>query len=592
MKTLSQIAKNLYLYEDSCNVYVLKSGNSSILIDFGTGKVLEHLEGITVEAILITHHHRDQVQGLPLAVEKGIPIYVPHQEQDLISLANEYWQYREVKCNYNTRQDRFTAIHSIPISGTLVDHTNFEVMGLTFKIIPTPGHTTGSVSIIYGDYCFTGDLLYGPGKVWSLAATQWTYNGGEGIPYTILSLLSLKDTGCSALLPSHGAVMSIDAVDPTVSNLLELMQLRRSNPRLLQLRESPYEEITPHVLKNRTSVSNSYVLISNSGKAMIIDYGYDFVAGFAAGVDRSSRRPWLYTIPALMKKYDITSIDACIPTHYHDDHVAGMNLLRAAYGTTVMCPDIFADILENPTNYDIPCLWYDPIPVDKRVSGKFTWEEYEITLHHLPGHTNYAVAIEFTADGKKFMASGDQYTDADGLFLNYVYKNKTSSSDFITTGELYNAISPDFMLPGHQDVIPYRLEYARKLIERSHKLQQVHDSLLPCKDFGNSFLAEFMPYFLKAKAGGTYNISISVVNPFDEEAEIEIVMHIPDGFNANGKYKAKAAPRQKLCFNVAIKMPNTATLKERIACDVIINGHNHGQQAEMQITINSNSLHG
>ena len=101
-----------------------------------------------------------------------------------------------------------------------------------------------------------------------------------------------------------------------------------------------------------------------------------------------------------------------------------------------------------------------------------------------------------------------------------------------------------------------------------------------------------MPYFLKAKAGGMHDITVSVQNPYDEDAEIEIVMYMPYGFNANGKYTAKAAPRKKVCFNVSIKMPDVAELKDRITCDVIINGHNHGQQAEMQVVINANSLHG
>ena len=46
--------------------------------------------------------------------------------------------------------------------------------------------------------------IAGPGQVWSLAATQWTYNGGEGLAATILSLLDLKDRQPTLLLPSHG----------------------------------------------------------------------------------------------------------------------------------------------------------------------------------------------------------------------------------------------------------------------------------------------------------------------------------------------------------------------------------------------------
>ena len=51
---------------DTCNVYVIRAGEQAILIDFGTGSVLEHLTDIGVKKVawvLFTHHHREQVQG-------------------------------------------------------------------------------------------------------------------------------------------------------------------------------------------------------------------------------------------------------------------------------------------------------------------------------------------------------------------------------------------------------------------------------------------------------------------------------------------------------------------------------------------------
>ena len=78
-----QISEHLYLFEDTCNVYVLKEGTRALLIDFGSGRVLDHLGnlGVTrVEWILHTHHHRDQCQGDRLANERSIPIAVPAHE--------------------------------------------------------------------------------------------------------------------------------------------------------------------------------------------------------------------------------------------------------------------------------------------------------------------------------------------------------------------------------------------------------------------------------------------------------------------------------------------------------------------------------
>ena len=79
----------------------------------------------------------------------------------------------------------------------------------------------------------------------------------------------------------------------------------------------------------------------------------------------------------------MTTIDACIPTHYHDDHVAGFSLLQRRYGTKVMCAESFADIISHPADYDLPCLWYDPIKVDQvlPLNQPFMWEEYELTYN-------------------------------------------------------------------------------------------------------------------------------------------------------------------------------------------------------------------
>ncbi|MBM3774858.1 MAG: MBL fold metallo-hydrolase, partial [Acidobacteria bacterium] len=94
-----QLSDSLYLFEDTCNVYVIRDGSSAVLIDFGSGKVLDHLRelGISkVDWILHTHHHRDQCQGDYKAVERGIPIAVPAHERHLFADAENFWRNRRV----------------------------------------------------------------------------------------------------------------------------------------------------------------------------------------------------------------------------------------------------------------------------------------------------------------------------------------------------------------------------------------------------------------------------------------------------------------------------------------------------------------
>lgn len=629
MNRLNQITPSLFCYPDTCNVYLIRRNSRCLFIDFGSGGILNEFNSLGItkpDTVLITHHHRDQLQGLSSLPQKssgclhtidtsassdvgsllpGLSVYVPHSESELIANADEMWLSREIMNNYNTRQDRFSSLTSIPIAGTLKDYSVFSWEGLSFYILPTPGHTTGSISILTEidgiSLAFTGDLLYAPGKVWSLAALQWSYNGGEGIPHTILSLLDLKDRGITMLLPSHGQPMDCpSSVMPTVENLIALKDFRRHNPRLLELREKPYEAITEHLLFNRTSMCNSYVLISDTKKAAIFDLGYDFMAGTAAGADRSARRPWLYTIPWLMSHYEIEELSVCFPTHYHDDHVAAFNLLREVYGTQVWCPEHFHTILENPQSFDLPCLWYDPIPVDLVLpsEGSILWEEYDIAIHPIGGHTKYSVCYEFTADDKKVLVTGDEYADDDGLFCNYVYKNLFEPEAFTAFASLYEQIMPDLVLTGHWSNFVPAPNYAAQLKARGTEVEKLHHALLPYEEYrapSSDFCMAFSPYQITVSPGAQFAFTVTVNNPLvscggpvsggcslDEQSAPMLDLILPEGFLSLGK---EPLSNKKDALTFLVKAPAVPVYRARISCNLIIDGRPLGQQAEMLVTV-------
>lgn len=590
---VQQIWENLYCFQDACQVYLIKKGDRAVLIDFGTGGILDVLWELGIckaEAVFITHHHRDQAEGIARAVKAGIPVFVPETEYELFTEASGMWQNREIYNNYNNRQDRFSILESVKAE-PLRDYGTYRYLGMEFHVIPTPGHTTGSISIetcMEGiSIAFTGDLIYGPGKVWSLAATQWSYNGGEGIPYTILSLLDIRERKIQWMFPSHGVPMKTEeAAEPTAERLAELMKLRLQNPRLFQLREHPYERITEHVLFNRTSMANSYVLLSESKKALFIDFGYDFMAGAAAGTERSSRRPWLYTLPALKKEFGVESVDACIPTHYHDDHVAGINLLKREYGTTVICPESYAGILEHPERYDLPCLWYEPVETDRKVryGVPFQWEEYELTVYPLPGHTRFASAICFQADGETFLCTGDQYAGDDGQMPNYVYKNIFDYDDFCKSAELYRRLAPDWILSGHWPKKKPDQAFYDALEKRGREVAALRRSLLPeegNQNPGNDFPVIFLPYQNCAEAGKVFEAEIRVLQETEEEMRLELVLS--DGFSCEKPvYTLQKGERAHI---FTLYAPSVPVRRARVGCRLWLGRNCRGTLAEMLVDV-------
>jgi glyoxylase-like metal-dependent hydrolase (beta-lactamase superfamily II) len=124
---LKKLSENLYLLEDTCNVYLVRDGSRGLLIDFGSGNILKYLSGLgisKVDWILHTHHHRDQCQGDYKAVERSIPIAVPAHERHLFADAENFWRNRRVFHLYYLQQfQHYDRKH--PVTSLLHDMERF-----------------------------------------------------------------------------------------------------------------------------------------------------------------------------------------------------------------------------------------------------------------------------------------------------------------------------------------------------------------------------------------------------------------------------------------------------------------------------------
>jgi glyoxylase-like metal-dependent hydrolase (beta-lactamase superfamily II) len=446
---------------------------------------------------------------------------------------------------------------------------------------------------------FSGDLVYGEGKVWSLAATQWTYTGVEGEAATILSCDTLADQRPDLILPSHGEPIENprDALALARARLQEIVDMRREQAWDLEawLRE-PWVEVTPHLLRNRTSLATSWALLSDSGTALIIDYGYDMTTGLTLRSDRSSRRPLLASIAALGRERGIERIEVALPTHYHDDHVAGFNLLRDVEGTEIWSPENVTAVLEDPWRYDLPCLWYDPIPVDRSLANgaPVEWREYELTAFALPGHTLFAAAISFDVDGRRVLATGDQQAGGGGsqsrAILNYQYRNRFRYDDFTRSAELYLSLRPDVIISGHAPVQEVTQEYLERLLADGRRLAQLHRELLPVEDvdFGSGgFGARIEPYRSTIRSGQELTLEVTVRNPFHGAKLATVLLVVPAHWSATpGEQEIRLAGHGEATLRFEVS-PNGAgpVARARVAADLTVGDVPFGQQAEALVNV-------
>ena len=172
------------------NCYILRQEASSkcLIIDPGyeAGRILSVLQQkqLEPEAILLTHGHFDHVGAVQdLATETDCDVYIAEADLSLPPMLTSGKLY-------------YT--HTYPASGTL------NLAGLTIRVLPTPGHTPGSVCLLVGDTMFSGDTLFQG----SCGRTDLPGGSWEQIAASLKTLAALP--GDYRVLPGHGGETTLD----------------------------------------------------------------------------------------------------------------------------------------------------------------------------------------------------------------------------------------------------------------------------------------------------------------------------------------------------------------------------------------------
>ena len=439
---LEKLSDNLFLFRDVCNVYVVREGSRAVLIDFGSGAVLDELAPLGIERIdwiLHTHHHRDQCQGDHLANERNISIAVPAHELPYFEEVEVFWGSRQIYDIYDVRQTFFTLAQSVRTARVLEDYETFTWGSYSFFIQPAPGHTLGQIALVAQidgvRVGFSGDLIAAPGKVQTLYDLQYAYGSADGCDYMVYSLAKMREQSCDLLCPSHG--------DPLRDTGPALQALEEKFRAYMQHRwsiDTPTHDIgpraiLPHLLQI-PGCSNTWIVVSDSGKALFVDYGsqsltfmYSFSVFFEAG---NRLRMQEHNLDLLRANFGVRQIDLALPSHYHDDHVNGLPYLQRHHGTRVWCFENMVDIMRHPHGYKLGCTYPEPVAIERGLGQgeRFKWEEYEFQVFHSPGHADYHMAMFGEIDGRRVAFSGDEVSlrgegeyASNNIWRNHVHAN-------------------------------------------------------------------------------------------------------------------------------------------------------------------------
>ncbi len=603
-----KISENLFLLEDTCNVYLIRKGERGLLIDFGSGKILDFLPDLGVSRIdwiLHTHHHRDQAQGDWRAVAQRIPIAVPEHERQYFEAVENFWRNRRIFELYEVRNDFFSLTQNVPVTALLRDYATFRWQDSDIFIQPTPGHTLGSVTLVTEidgkRTAFSGDLLYSAGKVQTLYDLQYYYQEHEGVDFSIYSLAELTKLKPELLCPSHGAPVPdpIPGMTELSQKLREWLHYWYAHPATIDL--EPYA-VSPHLIANTETTSSFYVILSDSGKALFVDYGsasWAFFEVFRRFVDTFDHMTFVeHSIEKIRARYGMKSIDVAIPSHMHDDHLNGFPYLVRRYGTKIWCYENMVEILENPRGLNLGCTFGEQIKVDRPIHNKetFKWEEYEFTVVHSPGHTNYQMAMFASIDGARIAFTGDAFfndpSNPNMLRHNLIYRNEVKSGDHVQSIRNILEFEPNIIAPGHGRPFLIERDTAKNFEERAKKQDAFFRELVadPDPDMGiDPAWIRIYPYQMMAMAGQTKRVEIRVRNHRPRRVEIVGTFVLPHGWSGapshisvsvDAKSEAKAEASISIPANWSDPLSRVA-----IALDVMADGKYLGQIAEAVVDV-------
>jgi len=212
------------------NVFLLTNGKADILVDTGPGfmwgtlqKRLDLLKINKIDLLILTHSHFDHAANAAKIKEKyNARVIIHESEAGYLTTGDNILPAgtnRVTKLIVRTFANKFRSVALYqPCKYDYTFDEKFELTDFGFNayLIHTPGHTSGSVSVITdNEIALVGDTMFG--------VFPWTvFPPFASDPYQMLkSWKKLLETDCRMFIPSHGT--------PNKRELVEKDLLRQTN---------------------------------------------------------------------------------------------------------------------------------------------------------------------------------------------------------------------------------------------------------------------------------------------------------------------------------------------------------------------------
>ncbi|MFH1997022.1 MAG: MBL fold metallo-hydrolase [Candidatus Omnitrophota bacterium] len=175
--------------QTNCYIVTDERSKKAIIIDPGSEgqSIRAVLDKNRLEPVCIvnTHGHADHIGANAFL---GFPVMIHPRDADFLTDPDK-----------NLSGSFGFPIRSQPASRLLEDGESVVFGSSKVDVVYTPGHTPGSISLLFGGVVFTGDALFAGG----IGRTDLPYGDEKALLHSIRTRLLTMD-GSSVVLPGHG----------------------------------------------------------------------------------------------------------------------------------------------------------------------------------------------------------------------------------------------------------------------------------------------------------------------------------------------------------------------------------------------------
>jgi glyoxylase-like metal-dependent hydrolase (beta-lactamase superfamily II) len=615
---------NLFVWKDTCNVYVVRDREAALLIDLGDGSVLDHLADIgvqRVEWVLFTGHHRELCQGAPRLRGTGARLAGPEAERALFERPVDF---RKMEVTLN---DAFTVygasyvrppIQPIPLDHPFKTNDVFNWHGREFQCLSTPGNSPGGMSYVLqqatGPLAFSGDAMLDGAVMYTWFDTEWDYGFGAGIRALRQSVTNLTALGAVELLPAHGASVrqpkeQLDIYQTKLARLERLYvrgydveagsvayQDKVSTPTVV----SNVVQVSPHLFKFKRPNfwPNFGLILADSGRALVVDCGL-------------LEEKFLDTaLGGMREHFGLKAIDAAIITHMHGDHFLEASHLRETWGTKIWALDNMVDKMEHPEwfEYAAPIQAYEKKASDgSRIKGvrvdrafkpgeTFTWEGYRFTVDWMPGQTEFALCLHGQIDGRHVAFTGDNiFGDPDnpsqtGHEAMVAHNSAILEEGYIYGSEYLKRIQPDLLVGGHSFVMAHPAAFIERYRRWSYEMRDAFRAVSSDPEYRywfDPFWARPEPYRVTLSPGQAKAVNIHLRNFRSREQSHHIEFHTPPGLQVEPTVlEGRLSPESRTALPILIKAESNVSAGVRIvALDIRLDGKRYGEWFDIVVEV-------